>query len=130
MVGLAPMLREGHPALLTDPWGKWAYQRFNSGLEGQQEVFANIVKLSTVKGISPFSSDETTISIWLDFIEKAETYNKPGQFTAMTGFEWTSTPKGNNLHRVVISLLPDLRDGLKKEESGSRGRKSSIFKKN
>ncbi len=102
MIGLAPMLREGHPALLADPWGKWAHERFNSGLEGQQEVFADIIRLATIEGTNPFSSDETTISIWQDFVEKAEAYNEPGRFTAMTGFEWTSTPRGDNLHRVVI----------------------------
>ncbi|HEV7234316.1 MAG TPA: DUF3604 domain-containing protein, partial [Sphingorhabdus sp.] len=33
-------------------------------------------------------------------------YNQPGKFTAFMGFEYTLTPKGDNLHRVVI-----LRDG-------------------
>ena len=53
-------------------------------------------------GKNPFSSDEATVSIWQNFIETAETYNEPGRFTAMTGFEWSSTPDGNNLHRVVV----------------------------
>ena len=35
-------------------------------------------------------------------MKKAEGYNAPGRFTAMTGFEWTSSPGGNNLHRVVV----------------------------
>jgi hypothetical protein len=47
-------------------------------------------------------SNDGAWSIWREFVHKADGYNKPGSFTAMTGFEWTSTPKGDNLHRVVI----------------------------
>jgi len=32
----------------------------------------------------------------------AEKYNEPGKFTAMIGYEWTSVPKGNNLHRNIL----------------------------
>ncbi len=39
-------------------------------------------------------------------IKAAEAYNKPNQFTAFIGFEWTSNTGGNNLHRVVV-----MRDG-------------------
>ncbi len=51
---------------------------------------------------NPFSSDDAARSIWADFVNKAEGYNEPGRFTAMTGFEWSSTPGGNNLHRCII----------------------------
>lgn len=45
-------------------------------------------------------------SLWEDVVDDAETYNDPGRFTALIGFEWTSLIKGNNMHRVVI-----MRDG-------------------
>ena len=102
MIGLAPMLRDSDPFLLADPWGKWAHERFNAGQEGRMELFQNVIKLGTVKGVNPFSNDDAARNIWQRFVEKADTYNEPGRFTAMTGFEWTSTPKGDNLHRVVL----------------------------
>jgi len=108
MIGLAPMIHESNPALLADPWGKWVHERFNAGPEGRMEAFQNIIEAG-VTGINPFSSDELARNIWLDFLEKAEIYNEPGRFSAMTGFEWSSTPKGNNLHRVVV-----FRDGVAK----------------
>ncbi len=40
--------------------------------------------------------------IWKDVAMTADEYNKPGQFTAFTGYEWTSMIEGNNLHRVVV----------------------------
>jgi len=41
-------------------------------------------------------------SVWEKVVKAAETYNAPGTFTALIGFEWTSLVKGNNLHRNVI----------------------------
>ncbi len=102
LIGLAPMLHASDPLLLADPWGKWAHERFNAGQDGRMELFQNIVKLSTIEGTNPFSSDAAARSIWQRFIKVADTYNEPGRFSAMTGFEWTSTPKGDNLHRVVM----------------------------
>ncbi len=40
--------------------------------------------------------------MWERITTAAEKYNQPGKFTALIGFEWTSSPDGNNLHRVVI----------------------------
>ena len=100
-IGLAPMLREANPLLISTPEGRWLYDRFNAGPDGRMEGFAAIV-LDAATGNDRFGNPAMTRSIWNDFVQKAETFNEPGRFTAMTGFEWTSTPKGDNLHRVVI----------------------------
>ena len=46
--------------------------------------------------------EQTRRSIWQDVAQTADEYNRPGRFTAFTGYEWTSIISGNNLHRVVI----------------------------
>ena len=102
MIGLAQAIRESNPLLLADPWGAWVHERFNSGPEGRMEAFADIIQQATVKGINPFGSDELTNAVWQNFVKIADQYNQPGVFSAMTGYEWTSTPKGDNLHRVVL----------------------------
>ena len=45
-------------------------------------------------------------NLWERVVDDAETFNDPGRFTALIGFEWTSLIKGNNMHRVVV-----MRDG-------------------
>jgi hypothetical protein len=48
-------------------------------------------------------------SAWARVVENADKYYQPGVFTTFHGFEWTSMPNGNNMHRVVI-----FRDGADK----------------
>ena len=49
---------------------------------------------------------------WNETIDAAERNNIPGKFTAFAGWEWSSTPNGRNLHRVVFS--PASGDTLRK----------------
>ncbi len=43
------------------------------------------------------------VASWNEIIDAAEAHNDPGRFTALLGWEWSSTPAGANLHRVVIT---------------------------
>ena len=107
-IGLASMIRDANPILLSDPHGKWLYDNFTAGPEGAMAAFRSILD-DAVSGNNQLSESDMVPSIWNNFVETAETYNQPGRFTAMTGFEWTSSPSGDNLHRVVV-----FRDGVEK----------------
>jgi hypothetical protein len=41
-------------------------------------------------------------TVWSGVTRTADQHNKPGVFTAFSGYEWTSMISGNNLHRVVL----------------------------
>ena len=99
--GLMPKLRGGDPELLRNEVGKRWYNWFNEGPEGQYRVFLEFGEdLNSNTARIPF--DTIARSTWDLMTETADEYNSPGAFTAFIGYEWTSTPGGNNLHRVVI----------------------------
>ena len=109
-IGIAPQIRESAPELLADPFGRHLYDLFHSGQEGRMQAFLEIIAVSTTPPFeNPMQSNDAAFSIWRDFVHEADKYNEPGHFTAMTGYEWTSTPQGDNLHRVVL-----LADGAEK----------------
>jgi len=99
--GLIPKLRGGDPELLKNEVGKRWYKWFNEGAEGQYKVFLEFAEdLAANKGRIPF--DGIARTTWDLMTDTADEYNSPGHFTAFIGYEWTSTPLGNNLHRVVL----------------------------
>jgi hypothetical protein len=40
---------------------------------------------------------------WRDITDAADAYNRPGEFSALIGWEWSSIPGGANLHRIVVT---------------------------
>lgn len=62
--------------------------------------------------IRPDRVTAMTRRIWDAQIDSVERYNEPGKFTALHGFEFSLSIKGNSLHRNVI-----LRDGADKARS-------------
>jgi hypothetical protein len=100
-IGLAPMIQQSNPILLSNPHGKWLWENFNAGPEGARKAFASILQ-DAATATDRLGESDMVPTIWREFVETADRFNDPGVFSAMTGFEWTSMPNGNNLHRVVV----------------------------
>ena len=100
-IGLAEMIRDANPILLANPHGKWLWENFSAGGERAMTAFASIVADGTT-GNDRLGDTDMVSTVWRDFIKTADQFNDPGVFSAMTGFEWTSMPNGNNIHRVVV----------------------------
>jgi len=99
-LGLAPMIEESNPDLLKSPWGRKVHDMVKSGDGGA--AYAEWGKGMETRQDPLKGSEAITRSMWERLTTFAEKYNQPGKFTALIGFEWTSSPDGNNLHRNVI----------------------------
>ena len=47
--------------------------------------------------------EEVFRSNWERLVDAADRHNRPGQFTALIGWEYSAQPGGRNLHRVVLT---------------------------
>jgi hypothetical protein len=105
-MGFFPLLNSGDRKMLADPTGRKWYDMIQEG--GQQGVAAAVEIIQSLTGnsfpealyLAPGSAAYR--STWDKTIKAAEKYNEPGRYTALHGYEWTSTENGANRHRVVI----------------------------
>jgi hypothetical protein len=60
-------------------------------------------KLSIDKAPSIPGQPQIVATAWRESAQTADANNRPGEFTALIGWEWTSVPGGANLHRVIFT---------------------------
>jgi hypothetical protein len=99
-LSLAPMIAEKNPDLLKLAFGKKIAQLVYDGKYGDAYALwgeGMSARKDPLKG-----QDALTRTMWERLTAAAEQFNEPGRFTALIGFEWTSSPGGNNLHRNVV----------------------------
>ena len=108
-MGIVPLIRESDPQLMKNEWGKRWHDMYKAGPEKAIEAALEIVSGSIATGEIRIEDDKITRTVWDIMTSSADTYNDPGKFTAFIGYEWTTMPDGDNLHRVVI-----FRDGADK----------------
>ena len=116
--GMGVMLQvyEGNPAFASDAtlarWGK----AMKAGGEEAATTMRELISAQANNKLPPPIKDPKVVgpimkSVWQQYTATADKFNEPGRFTAMIGYEWTSVPGGNNLHRNVM-----FRDGKDKAD--------------
>ncbi|WP_237064463.1 DUF3604 domain-containing protein [Microbulbifer zhoushanensis] len=99
-LGLAPLIEESDKRLLASEWGKQVHDLVKAGKP--DEAYAMWGSAVSERKDPLTDIDGLVESMWHRITKAAEAHNNPGLFTALIGFEWTSSPDGSNLHRNVV----------------------------
>jgi hypothetical protein len=110
-MGVFPDLIAGKPEILAVPTGRKWYDMVKAGKGADVgiEAFFALFQGTYPEELMYNPGSRGFRRTWDINIAAAEQYNDPGRFTALIGYEWSASAKGNNLHRNVI-----FRDGADK----------------
>jgi len=101
MMGVPLRLFRGDERLTKTASGKRFIEMLNAG-KNQEVFFEFITAINQNQPFDELNGEDIRRSVWSDMVAITERHNVPGKFTSFIGWEWTSTPGGKNLHRVVF----------------------------
>ena len=104
-LGTVTEIMNGNPYFGADPKVRRWQDMIASGEDSQllAAVFEIVGAFGASEDLPEILLDESFARrVWDDYTAVADRFYAPGQFTALIGYEWTSMPDWNNLHRVVI----------------------------
>jgi len=104
-MGIITDIIAGKPELMRDPVLQEWYRMINDDLEAAREALVELVRSQPGREDLPYAltDPDYLMDIWQRYTTIAESYNDPGRFTTLIGYEWTPNVSGtDHLHRNII----------------------------
>ncbi|HKU13058.1 MAG TPA: DUF3604 domain-containing protein [Steroidobacteraceae bacterium] len=99
-LGILPAMNDPQHPLSKIPY---APDLFSTDRDKINAAFQRIgTSIRTGQYLPELKDPQTFRSAWRSIVESAERHYVPGRFTTFRGYEYTSAPDGQNLHRNVI----------------------------
>jgi len=99
-LGVLPGIRAHDPELMQTETGKRWAGYLEDGGDTTRILMEWGAALAENKDL--IRSDSYPRSMWNQVTATADRFDEPGRFSAFAGYEWTSMPDGDNLHRIVM----------------------------
>jgi len=106
-IGLINEIMNENPALMKEAiLREWA-KNLQAGGKKAAQTGRDLINRFTLGDLPPVLTDRKVMGgvinkVWTNYLTTTDEHYIPGTFTPLIGYEWSSLPNGNNLHRVVV----------------------------
>ncbi len=100
--GVMPRLIDPKDPLSKSAFAKKLAHPKASSTDPDSAISIILHSILTSEVMEEYHTSELLLSSWQRYVKTANKHNKPGKFTALIAFEWTSIPNGRNMHRNVF----------------------------
>lgn len=102
MMGVPFQIARGDERVAKTKTGQRLAKMMKSG-QGAVAFQEFLGRINSNEPYDDLNTEEIRKSVWAESVAMTERHDDPGRFTSFIGWEWTSTPGGKNLHRVVFT---------------------------
>jgi hypothetical protein len=100
--GVMPRLIDPKDPLSKSDFAKKLVDKNAKMTDPTSAVSIILHSILTSTGMPEYVAPKMLQENWQRYVKAANKHNKPGKFTTLIAFEWTSIPNGRNMHRNVF----------------------------